>query len=100
MNFPEFQKLARFLQDSCKVFNPGELFFTDFAFVICLINNNLFKRCFIIWIVLYNSTFLDFKLMGILSAFYRNRKKVNTIFCNIVKINSWFFCHSMKELKT
>ena len=80
MNFPEFKNL----QDSCKILARflirANFFFTDFAFVICLINNNLLKRCFIIWIVLYNSTFLDFKLMGILSAFYRNRKKVNTIF--------------------
>ena len=40
--YSRIQKLARFLQD----FESGLIFFIEFDFEICLINENLLQRCF------------------------------------------------------
>ena len=45
--FSGIQNLARFLQDSCKILNPGNFFFVELGFVTCSVNNNLLQRCFL-----------------------------------------------------
>ena len=45
--FSGIQNLARFLQDSCKILNPGYFFFIELGFVTCSVNKNLLQRCFL-----------------------------------------------------
>ena len=45
--FCGIQSLARFLQDSCKILNPGYFFFIELGFVTCSVNKNLLQRCFL-----------------------------------------------------